>query len=55
MLASPEWNGLWCLILKALKQHPDARSALIEAMQTFEPENVVNALPQTTTPPEPSH
>jgi len=48
MLASPEWNALWCLILKSLASFPDARKALVDAMQTFESTNVVNALPQTT-------
>src|SRR5262245_25232287 len=46
MLASPEWNALWCLILKSLASFPDARKALVDAMQSFDSDKVVNAIPQ---------
>src|SRR5262245_1663408 len=48
MLASPEWNALWCLILKSLASFPDARKALVDAMQSLDSDKVVNALPHTT-------
>jgi transposase-like protein len=32
VLASPEWNGLWGVILGALANFPEARLALVEAL-----------------------
>jgi hypothetical protein len=54
MLASPEWNGVWATVLRVLSAYPEARQALVEAMQSQkEPRKpkVVEALPPTTTPP----
>jgi hypothetical protein len=33
LLASPEWNSLWAMILHTLAQYPDARAALAHALQ----------------------
>lgn len=33
LLASPEWNSLWALILQALAGFPEARQALVSALQ----------------------
>jgi len=36
VLASPEWNQLWSVILSVLGQYPEARAALAEALGEFD-------------------
>jgi hypothetical protein len=45
LLASPQWNSLWAIILQALAEFPEARLALAQALKEA---GAVSSVPQQT-------